>query len=84
MLGVIHHDRGDFQDARRDFETSLKINPHYTEASLNLAVTYNDLGLYSDARRTYEQMLRAASMGPRQHGTSLAPRSTSAVATSST
>jgi len=54
MLGVIRHDRTDFEAARELFEEALAINPGYTEAALNLAVTYNDLGRYDDARRVYE------------------------------
>lgn len=51
MLGVIAHGRGDFGEAERRFERAVAINPHYTEAQLNLMVTYNDLGKYEEARR---------------------------------
>ena len=37
MLGVIYHDVGQFSRAQQCFEEALKINPAYTEASLNLA-----------------------------------------------
>ena len=47
MLGVIYHDRGLFSKAQQNFERALAINPRYTEAALNLAVTYNDLGRYN-------------------------------------
>lgn len=57
MLGVIRHDRADFESARELFEEALAINPGYTEAALNLAVTYNDLGRYDDARRVYENAM---------------------------
>ncbi len=53
MLGVIEHDRGHFEEARAHFEEALRINPHYTEAALNLAVTLNDLGAYEEAKRVY-------------------------------
>lgn len=59
MLGVIHHDRGNFEEARGAFERALEINPKYTEAALNLAVTYNDLGLYDDAKAIYAQAIGA-------------------------
>lgn len=59
MLGVIRHDRGDFEAARELFEEALRINPAYTEASLNLAVTLNDLGRYDDARHVYQRAQQA-------------------------
>ncbi len=56
MLGVIHHNSGQFSDAVRFFEKALKINPKYTEALLNLAVLYNDLGKYKKARELYAKV----------------------------
>lgn len=53
MLGVIYHDVGQFTKAQSCFEEALRINPAYTEASLNLAVTYNDMGRYAEARDLY-------------------------------
>ncbi len=53
MLGVIHHDGGQFSKAQGCFEEALRINPGYTEASLNLAVTYNDMGRYQEAKEIY-------------------------------
>jgi len=53
MLGVIAHGRGNFLVAERHFERALEINPAYTEAALNLAVTYNDRGKYEKAREVY-------------------------------
>jgi Flp pilus assembly protein TadD len=49
MLGVISHSRGNFIQAERHFERALELNPGYTEAALNLAVTYNDRGKYDAA-----------------------------------
>ena len=37
------------------FERALELNPHYTEAALNLSVIYNELGEYVKAREVYEQ-----------------------------
>src|SRR6516164_2051990 len=54
MLGVICHSRGNFSQAEYHFERALEINPNYTEAALNLAVTYNDLGKYDLARQVHE------------------------------
>jgi len=62
MLGVIYHDRGQVAMAQEYFEKALRINPRYTEAALNLAVTYNEQGMYDKAKRIHE------------HATSLAPQ----------
>jgi tetratricopeptide (TPR) repeat protein len=59
-LGVIYHQGGAFGKATRAFEKSLELNPRYTEASLNLAVTYNNLGRYDDASETFEKAARFA------------------------
>lgn len=53
MLGVISHSRGHVVRAQEYFERAVHLNPHYTEAQLNLMVTYNELGKYEEARRTY-------------------------------
>ena len=56
MLGVICHTRGNFAQAEHHFERALAINPSYTEAALNLAVTYNDRGKYEAARQVYARI----------------------------
>ncbi len=56
MLGVIAHARGNFLQAEHHFERALAINPGYTEAALNLAVTYNDRGKYESAREVYTRI----------------------------
>lgn len=66
MLGVIHHDRGRFDEAQASFEEALQINPNYTEAALNLAVTYNDLGRYDEAKRIYTAALSRGEGTPGQ------------------
>ncbi len=53
MLGVIYHDKGQVALAQEYFEKAMRINPRYTEAALNLAVTYNEQGLYDEAKRIY-------------------------------
>ena len=58
MLAVILHERGDFVAAERYFERAVELNPNYTEALLNLAVTYNDLGKYEAARQVYSKIKR--------------------------
>jgi tetratricopeptide (TPR) repeat protein len=56
MLGVVCHTRGNFAQAEHHFERALAINPSYTEAALNLAVTYNDRGKYEAARQVYTRI----------------------------
>jgi tetratricopeptide (TPR) repeat protein len=56
MLGVIAHSRGNYIAAEKHFERALAINPSYTEAALNLAVTYNDRGKYDKAREVYSRI----------------------------
>jgi tetratricopeptide (TPR) repeat protein len=57
MLGLIAHARGNFQGAEEHFTRALAINPAYTEAALNLAVTLNDRGKYKEAKQVYERIL---------------------------
>jgi tetratricopeptide (TPR) repeat protein len=59
MLGVIYAHKGLHKKAQAMFEESLRLNPGYTEAAINLAVTYNELGRYEDARDVYKKMLAA-------------------------
>ena len=59
MLGFILHSRSDFVAAERHFERAVELNPGYTEALLNLAVTYNDLGKYEASRQVYARIKKA-------------------------
>ncbi|MBI2375088.1 MAG: tetratricopeptide repeat protein [Deltaproteobacteria bacterium] len=68
QLGVIYHSWGLLPKARAEFEEALRINPHYTEAALNLSITYNDLGRYSESR---ELLARFAPSGDEQPGQDL-------------
>jgi len=49
MLGQAYHSKSDFEKAIKHFEKALEINPRYTDAALNLAVTLFDLGRYEQA-----------------------------------
>ncbi|MBI2341885.1 MAG: tetratricopeptide repeat protein, partial [Deltaproteobacteria bacterium] len=50
------HIEGKFDSAIELFQKSLKVNPRYTEAILNLAVLYNDLGKYKEAKKLYTHL----------------------------
>ena len=63
MLGVISHDHGQFEEAQKFFEEALSINPNYTEAALNLAVTYNDLGASLGMGYRFEHQVAAFHCG---------------------
>jgi tetratricopeptide (TPR) repeat protein len=63
MLAVILHERGDFAGAEHHFECAVEINPSYTEALINLAVTYNDLGKYEAAREVYARIRKVSGGG---------------------
>lgn len=59
MLGVIAHERGDFARAEKHLERATELNPNYTEALLNLAVTYNDQSKYEAGRAVYKRIRTA-------------------------
>ncbi len=63
-LGIINHHRGAFGKAVKFFQKALDLNPAYTEASLNLAVTLNNLGKYDEAIATFQKAARFAHPGP--------------------
>src|SRR5260221_13944389 len=65
MLGVIYHQQGKLAEAEGMFQEALRINPAYTEAALNLAVTYNDLGKYREAKDVYQSAMAASRNAPR-------------------
>jgi Tfp pilus assembly protein PilF len=55
MLGVAAYESRHFADAERHFERAIALNPNYTEAALNLAVTYNEQGKFDLARQVHER-----------------------------
>lgn len=59
-LGLIAHEKGNYDDAILAFERALKINPRYTEALLNLSILYNDMGEYQKAKKLVEQSKKDA------------------------
>ncbi len=53
-MGIIYNHTNRLGMAAKAFEKALEVNPGYTEASLNLAITYSDLGMYEKARTVFE------------------------------
>jgi tetratricopeptide (TPR) repeat protein len=53
-IGIIFNQTNRLNLAVKAFEKALEVNPGYTEASLNLAITYSDLGMYEKARQVFE------------------------------
>jgi tetratricopeptide (TPR) repeat protein len=66
MLGVIAHWRNDLAAAARHFERAIELNPAYTEALLNLAVTYNDQARYDAARQVHAKIRKLGTASPMQ------------------
>jgi tetratricopeptide (TPR) repeat protein len=63
MLGSICYQKGRLLDALALFDEALRLNPGYTEAALNLALTYNDLGKYEESKRVYQRMIASRKDG---------------------
>ncbi|MDH4227476.1 MAG: tetratricopeptide repeat protein [Deltaproteobacteria bacterium] len=53
MLGIIYYNANRNDEAIRAFSQAIRLNPRYTEASLNLAVVYNELGQFDKAQEVY-------------------------------
>jgi tetratricopeptide (TPR) repeat protein len=53
MLGFIYSQRNSPERAIELFRRALSINPNYTEAQLNLAITLADIGAYGPALREF-------------------------------
>jgi tetratricopeptide (TPR) repeat protein len=54
-LGQFYYETGNHIRAKEFFERAVRLNPDYTEASLNLAVTLNELRQYGKAKEVIEQ-----------------------------
>ncbi len=63
-LGQIAHAKGALEQGAAYFEKALDINPKYTEASLNLAVTYNEQGRYEEANDIFNRAAKIVRQEP--------------------
>jgi tetratricopeptide (TPR) repeat protein len=65
LYGQVQHGQGRLDEAANAFARALELNPAYTDAALNLAVTLNDLGRYAEARQVYTQAMKRTQAEPR-------------------
>jgi tetratricopeptide (TPR) repeat protein len=65
LLGQVHHAGGQLDEAAGAFGKALALNPTYTDAALNLAITLNDLGRYAEARQVYTAAMKRTQGEPR-------------------
>ena len=56
--GVGHAERGYWDEAIREYQAALRINPNYAEAHLNLGVAYGQRGRWGEALREFQVALR--------------------------
>jgi len=56
-LGVVLTALGRDEEAIDQFISAIRINPHYVEAHINLAITYFELGYAEQAKAHYQQVL---------------------------
>lgn len=54
-LGLIYHQWGKLEEAVREFECSISINPEYTEALISLSITLGELGRYQEATTVHQK-----------------------------
>lgn len=54
-LGLIYHQWGKLEDAVREFERGISLNPDYTEALISLSITLGELGRYREAGDAHQK-----------------------------
>jgi tetratricopeptide (TPR) repeat protein len=64
-LGFIYQWRGELLKASDFFQKALDLNPNYTEAALNLAVTYNEMGTYDKAMEAFGKVAHVVKAHPK-------------------
>lgn len=57
FLGIAYGNAGMVDDAVQEFETSLKINPYYLKARLNLALLYYENDRFDEAQGQIDEVL---------------------------
>jgi tetratricopeptide (TPR) repeat protein len=59
-MGIAYHHLFALEQARKDYQMALTLDPHYAEALNNLAAVYHGEGNYRQAERTYKKALKYA------------------------
>ena len=59
-IGVAYHHMFAFEEARKNYEVSLRLNPHYAEALNNLGAVYHARKDYRKAESEYKLAIRYA------------------------
>ncbi len=57
VRGLIYYNRGDYYNARSDFDSAVVLNPDSTEAIYDLALTLEKLGKNDEAIEMYDRLL---------------------------
>ncbi|UCG79169.1 MAG: tetratricopeptide repeat protein [Nitrospirota bacterium] len=63
-LGIIHNLRHELEAARDYFQKAVALNPRYTEASLNLAITLNEMGEFEQSKDVFTMAAQEAKPTP--------------------
>lgn len=72
-MGIIYNQTDRLRLAVQAFEKALLLNPAYTEASLNLAITLSDLGMYDKSREVFEKASHFAETASDANASSTVP-----------
>jgi tetratricopeptide (TPR) repeat protein len=59
-IGIAYHHMFALDEARKDYQMALSLNPHYADALNNLAAVYHGKGDYKKAEKTYKKALKYA------------------------
>ncbi|MCF8721359.1 tetratricopeptide repeat protein [Nitrospina gracilis] len=53
--GIMHYNKGHFEEALKHFRTSVKMDPHVGESHFNMAITLDKLGNHGRATRHFKK-----------------------------